>query len=394
MPIFAIMTCAAALASEAADRLLRDEALRGWTSTESTHLDVHFPPDTVVADRRAWVDERERAFEEVARYFEPDLPDPIDVFVWNDDAQARPVVGRPLGFAQPDDLVIHTRPEQTSGHELTHIIVRAAVDVRTVTRFVNEGTAVAFDQSGRDRMAAARDAVRGAGARSISVVELWVHDDSPGELLYPVAGAFVDQLVREGGRERFLAFFEDQTPEHARRVYGDDFQRIVDAFEVDLISSPGATDVERLRAQARARMLQDAARFSEEQLGEIEELYGTRGSFTVDPRRAALRQVVERFPGSNRAGCALLYLARAAEGDEQEALLRQAIDRYGASWYGDGTQVGAYARTLLALRLARVGRMEEARRLAQEVVTEFPGAVDHTGQPLKAVLVAAGLAGS
>jgi len=72
-------------------------------------------------------------------------------------------------------------------------------------------------------------------------------------------------------------------------------------------------------------------------------------------------------------------------------MLRRAIASYGDSWYGDGTQVGPYARTILAVDLARAGRTEEAKALAAEVRTLFPGAVEHNGARLAGSLGAEGL---
>ena len=58
----------------------------------------------------------------------------------------------------------------------------------------------------------------------------------PGDVSYPLAGAWVEHLVAKGGRERFLEFFVDQTREHAREVYGSDLESWIEEFEVELRS--------------------------------------------------------------------------------------------------------------------------------------------------------------
>ena len=93
-------------------------------------------------------------------------------------------------------------------------------------------------------------------------------------------------------------------------------------------------------------------------------------------------QVVKKVPKSNVAGCALLYLARMSEGEEQEKYLQQAIRDYSDCFYGDGVQVGAYARYLLAQAYLEKGDKEKADRLFEELKSQFPGAIDHNGRLL------------
>jgi hypothetical protein len=78
-------------------------------------------------------------------------------------------------------------------------------------------------------------------------------------------------------------------------------------------------------------------------------------------------------------------------GVERAQDLTRAIQDYGDCWYGDGTQVGPYARTLLAMDYAASGRMDEARALAQEVAGNTPDAVEHSGRSLVTELRAKGL---
>lgn len=66
--------------------------------------------------------------------------------------------------------------------------------------------------------------------------------------------------------------------------------------------------------------------------------------------------------------------------------MKSAIANHGEAWYGDGAQVGALARAQLAAYYANAGRLDEAQKLAEEVSTRFPGAVDHAGSRLTDVL--------
>ena len=145
--------------------------------------------------------------------------------------------------------------------------------------------------------------------------------------------------------------------------------------------------LDALRAKAQERMHQDAAVYSGKDLGELEELYESANRDLKNPEaKAILERVVKQYPGSNRAGCAVLYLAQLASGPEREKYLKTAIETHGNTWYGDGVQVGALARTELAKFYAASGHQKEAKSLAAQVAKRFPGAVDHEGRPLADML--------
>jgi hypothetical protein len=362
------------------------QTLAGWSTVETQHFRFHFPPEPR-ANPSAFPPQLEAAFTELRKSFDGALPGKINFYVWNSSEAAEALLGRPLGFANPKHLLIHATADQTRGHELTHVLMHYAAPPDVTTRFISEGTAVAFDLSGRDRLAAARAAV---GSQRVAIVGLWATGNAtPEAQLYPVAGAFVERLVTRGGRERFLRLLKRQTIEHAREVYGVDLDRIIAEFEADLggqAAPPNQTGtgptIEELRAKAQARMRQDRDAFTIEQLREIESLYQSASRSMRTPEgRKILLELTEKYPKANRSGCALLYLAQGTSGGERETFLKKAID-YGDTWYGDGTQVGAYARAQLAAHYAETNRREEAVAMAADVERMFPGAVDHSGARL------------
>ncbi len=148
-----------------------------------------------------------------------------------------------------------------------------------------------------------------------------------------------------------------------------------------------APTLEMLRARGQERMRQDMAVLSAQELRELEALYQSANKNLGGPdAKAILQRLVKQYPKSNRAGGAVLYLAQLTSGDEREAYLKTAIERYSDTWYGDGVQVGAFARAQLAVFYANHGKPAEGKALAREVVDRFPGAVEHRGQPLADIL--------
>ena len=136
-------------------------------------------------------------------------------------------------------------------------------------------------------------------------------------------------------------------------------------------------------AKARARMRQDARRYSQQQLKEAEQLYQVANKQWRSPEaKASLETMVKKYPKFNRTGCATLYLGQYAEGAEKEKYLTQAVERFGDCYYGNGVQVGAFARYLLGHYYRDNGEVEKGNALLKEVVQKFPKSVTHRGDQL------------
>ena len=93
----------------------------------------------------------------------------------------------------------------------------------------------------------------------------------------------------------------------------------------------------------------------------------------------ALKTVVEKYPKSNRAGCAALYLGRWTTGDDQEKYLKLAIEKYSDAYYLDGTSVGGFARFLLGHLYNQQNKKVAAKKLFEEVRKNYEDAETHSG---------------
>lgn len=138
------------------------------------------------------------------------------------------------------------------------------------------------------------------------------------------------------------------------------------------------------RNLARKRMQEDAKTYTKDQLQNMETLYQAANKNLKGPdAKANLEKVVNDYPKSNRAGCALVYLGQITSGDQQITYLKKAIDEHSDCFYGNGVQVGAYARLLLSVRYANDGKKDEALKLLDELKKDYPRSQDHKGQPLE-----------
>jgi len=135
-----------------------------------------------------------------------------------------------------------------------------------------------------------------------------------------------------------------------------------------------------LRANFEKRMAQDRAKYAPDQLRKAENLTGVadQGYGTAEGSNTC-QTIIRDYPDSNRAGCAMLYLAQMAEGEERAQDFQQCIDKYNDCFYGDGVQVGVYAKFQLAEDYQSQGETAKAKALFDEIKTKYPKAIDHTG---------------
>lgn len=138
-----------------------------------------------------------------------------------------------------------------------------------------------------------------------------------------------------------------------------------------------------LRKKARERMRLDNDAYSTAQQEEIEELYQSISKkWQKGDGKKALKELLKKYKDANRTGCAMLYLGQITDGKTREDFLNKAITEYSDCWYGDGVQVGAYARYLLGVYYQKKKQQDKAQKLFNEIKDQYSDSVDHQGTPL------------
>ncbi|HTL54341.1 MAG TPA: hypothetical protein VL361_01625 [Candidatus Limnocylindrales bacterium] len=138
-----------------------------------------------------------------------------------------------------------------------------------------------------------------------------------------------------------------------------------------------------LRDKFNEKMAQDRAKYSSEQLREAEELYQVANQkWGTSEASESLQKMIKKYPDINRTGCATLYVAQRSEGEERIKYLQECIEKFNDCYYGDGVQVGAYARFLLAEYYQSKGEAQKADALDKEIRIKYADAVDHSGRLL------------
>jgi tetratricopeptide (TPR) repeat protein len=199
--------------------------------------------------------------------------------------------------------------------------------------------------------------------------------------------------------EKYAQMIEDsgQADDGARRMLKAAKEKHVsDGLRITIEPQPlksatsdpaSGSSAEKQQRRARERMGRDAEIFSDSERGEIESLYQIANKKWKTPEaKESLKKLVEKYKSANRTGCAILYLGQMSRGEEKIAYLKQAIANHDDCFYGDGVQVGAFARFLLAHAYRQAGNAEMADSLFDEIREDYKDAIDHSGNSLVAQL--------
>lgn len=161
-------------------------------------------------------------------------------------------------------------------------------------------------------------------------------------------------------------------------------EEIIEPLEDDMRSRARAL---RFRKKFQERMKRDERIYEPSDLREIEKLYQTANQkWNTVTAKESLKLLAENYPESNRAGCGILYLAQMNMGKQKRDYFKKAIREHNDCWYGDGVQVGSYARFLLAAYYQETGDKKEAKKLFKEILNKYPEAIDHKGNMLKDII--------
>ena len=199
---------------------------------ETEHFVFHFQPEAIIkiANTDNYIAHREKAFASINQFFNSNIPHKIHVFVYDSKESGIKFTGKDLGFTLPEHCRIYLEYNQTVGHEITHAISHYSSEKTPIkTRLINEGAAVYFDQTNRDRILTAKNSIKNAA--TFKLEGLWDSASASSEVLYPVGGAWVQFLIEKEGKEKFLQLMANQTYFNAKAIYGNRFESLVNEFE-------------------------------------------------------------------------------------------------------------------------------------------------------------------
>lgn len=208
-----------------------------WFSLESTNILYYFQgnlSDSFLYKRFA--EKHQRIYDTLNTIFHDNLSGKIKMYVFTDEAKAKRLLHRDLGFAVPEKLICYVAINQTPGHELTHIMSYWAggTPPEEISKFINEGVSVFFDFSGRDNFAAATSAAK-KYKYTKSILDIWNNFGSyPDELTYPAAGAFIAYIYNILNPEEFKSLLKKQTVGQLKKILSRRFSTVIDSFNKEI----------------------------------------------------------------------------------------------------------------------------------------------------------------
>lgn len=198
-----------------------DNFYESWETLETENITFHFQNGTSIIDKESFINEREEAFLNINTFFLSDLPKKIDFFVWKSNDEAIKILNKSIGFTIPKYCISHNRDNQTKGHEIAHNISFWFDNTNKRNRFISEGIGVYFDQTKSNRV---------LQKQKVAIKDLWINGNNYSEeILYPIAGAFVENLVLFD-KEKFLELCKNQIYENAELIYGKELEIIIQDF--------------------------------------------------------------------------------------------------------------------------------------------------------------------
>jgi len=203
---------------------------------ESEHITFHFQPNSIVNNKDEFVELREKAFQKISEFFGVKIPKKIDFIIWNSNEDAKKLGIKSLGYANAKFCVIHSRSNQTRGHEITHVITHYLANDQIKTRFINEGIAVCFDLSNNNRLEIINNQKEKDSTQVIvSIKEAWTNPKAyPEWVYYPLAGEFVFRILDKWGKNKLIDLIKNQTYENALLIYGEELNAIISELENEI----------------------------------------------------------------------------------------------------------------------------------------------------------------
>lgn len=175
----------------------RVKSRSSWSSYSTENLLIHYPLN-LEANIAKWAAENERAFQNILRTLNiqrEQLPDKIILFLYNDDAQAKEILGA-------DELrgIIHMKRGESAAYKMAQIIARRMSKALTYSRVLQRGLAFYLGDSGREYY---REAATLLKTKDWIPLRSLDFDGYPNPAAQVEAAAMVRYLLERYGIDRF-----------------------------------------------------------------------------------------------------------------------------------------------------------------------------------------------
>lgn len=219
----------------------------GWHRYDTSHFTFYYAPDSSLAKPgkiEVFAGMRENAHSSICTFLGISPRSRIYFYAYDSDAIGRSYTGKNLGWAEPHNSIIHSRTNQSPGHEVCHIAVHwiRPRGADTPSWIISEGFATYMDMTGRDYIQEGFELLK--QDRLPSLVDL--AKASGRSRSYSAAASFVAFLMDSYGSSVFLRAERERwnSLEHfLRSAYGTNGSQMNQLWRSYLVEKAGATRV-------------------------------------------------------------------------------------------------------------------------------------------------------
>ncbi|MBM4401732.1 MAG: hypothetical protein FJ044_00610 [Candidatus Cloacimonetes bacterium] len=207
-----------------------------WQKKESRHFTFYFFPHSFAAGNIGKIiSERETAYQKISKFLGVDTPEKIRWYLFPSYEKGKEL----LGNLEPNQAIaatstiftIHSEHhQQTSGHELTHILSFYIDTTRTNSyKFLSEGLACYLDQSGKDYDCLAKELFDSNKIiPSKEIIDVNDFNKKDPKITYSQSASFVKFLIENYGLEKFKGLWvvKKNLKEEFQSIYQIEFEKI------------------------------------------------------------------------------------------------------------------------------------------------------------------------
>ena len=227
-----------------------------WRRAESEHFVLYAPRHTPPGRAPGrFLARREIVYRQIVDQLGIETGGPITIYAYHSDHQARRLIGRTLGFAEPARREIHIRHDQEAGHEEAHVIAWSWNGAGSGVPFLEEGLAVAMSSHPGSPHASAAETLAQDRLPSLAdlIARFRVYRNG-----YVLAGSFVSDILERHGidviRELYLGGEEGDFLERLEAATGEPAATLQSRWETVLAAQGSANREDLLQAISLLRM--------------------------------------------------------------------------------------------------------------------------------------------
>ena len=207
-----------------------------WQKKESLHFIFYFFPHSFASENiKKIIAERETAYQKISQFLGVDIPEKIRWYLFPSYEEGKQLLGGlSPSRAESATLTIFTvhgeHQQQTSGHELTHILSYYIDNACTNSyKILSEGLACYLDQSDKNYHSITKELLNANNLIPLGeIIDVNDFNAKDPKITYPQSASFVKFLIENYGLDKFkeLWVIRKNLKEEFQKIYQQEFNEV------------------------------------------------------------------------------------------------------------------------------------------------------------------------